>query len=495
MKNKSLKILILIFSQGINTLLNFIFLPYLSRALSIIDYGTYGQALIVSNILVLFFGFGLSKVIYVYFADEKFNNQKVFNTNLISTLIFGSLAAIIIFPLVNYISGFLNNPELSLYILILLFSIPFSIAFLTISSTLIFFNRVKKMAEIIVYSNILKILLLFISIQFFESLTMVFISILLISIAQFLWSLFIVRDIFLIKTNDFCIDIFKKQIYYGSPLAITAVFGVLYKYTDSIMISRMLSVSEYAIYRNGAIEVPFMSTLYSSIGAIILPSISVLYKKVEFSKILLLKRRIINNTFSLIFPIFLFLAYFSDTLILTYFSEKYAESAIIFSVYCICLLVRINDYEDIMIAANKGNYILYIYVFSFVINLVLNLILINLYGSIGAAVSTVTTLIMIAFCSLFLSSRLLGHSMLDFFDNRFLLRTLFISSINFVVFLILFDFLFDLNIIFSLIIYLISLLIVIIRYETVEFNILKQLINKTPIFNEKILTLINYIKK
>ena len=65
----SVKVLALIISQGINAVVAILFLPYLSRALSVVEYGTYGQTILITNIATVLLACGLGKVIYTFYAD------------------------------------------------------------------------------------------------------------------------------------------------------------------------------------------------------------------------------------------------------------------------------------------------------------------------------------------------------------------------------------------------------------------------------------------
>ena len=48
--SKLQQILFLLFGRGFNVLLSLLFLPYLARALDMVDYGSYGQTLLVVEI-------------------------------------------------------------------------------------------------------------------------------------------------------------------------------------------------------------------------------------------------------------------------------------------------------------------------------------------------------------------------------------------------------------------------------------------------------------
>jgi len=65
------KIATLSLGQGINVLVNFLFLPYMARVFSYEDYGTYGQVLLVTSFLAALLSFGLPQIIYVYLNQDR----------------------------------------------------------------------------------------------------------------------------------------------------------------------------------------------------------------------------------------------------------------------------------------------------------------------------------------------------------------------------------------------------------------------------------------
>jgi len=442
------------------------------------------------------FACGLAKIIYTFYSDENHNKLKVFNSNIFTSILLGSLGCLVFYPFIDFISTFFGNPYLSNFLYIYLLSIPFSIFYLSLDSTLIFFDKVKVSAKILVYSNILKIGLVFFSLQFFNSLTLVFFSLLFIPIFQCFIALININPILKISYKYCDFNLIKNQLTFGFPLGVTAIIGVVYKSTDSIMISNLLSVSDYAIYRNGAFEIPFLATLYSSIGAIVLPSISKLFHKKKFHDILVLKRRIISNTFAIIFPMVLFISYYSNDLITTYLSAKYVDSAAIFSIFSLLLLVRINDYEDILIVAKKGRIILYIYLVAFFINLLMNYILIIKIGVLGAAISTVLTMFLISIISINISSKIIGYSFSDFFNFSKIFKTARIFIISFVCFLFMNNFLIeDINIFIKFFVYLFLTLFLTIRFRLIEISIIKNVITSIPFFGIYLLKILYKIIK
>jgi O-antigen/teichoic acid export membrane protein len=184
------------------------------------------------------------------------------------------------------------------------------------------------------------------------------------------------------------------------------------------MVSKMEGIESYAIYRNGAFEIPFLSTIYGSIAAIILPEIAKLFNQNELIKIAALKKKVITSTIMITYPALIFFLFNSNDIIPLYLGDKYNDSAIIFTIFNLALLIRVNDYHDILIAANKSKYILLYYTIVFILNCVLNYFLITWFGKIGAAISTIISLFLFAFLHLQKSLSIIKMKYRDFFNFK-----------------------------------------------------------------------------
>jgi|SRR5690554_683164 len=420
------KVSTLTFGRGLNILINFLFLPYMARMLSYDDYGTYGQVLLVVSFASAFLTFGLPQILYVYLSKEEADKKQTFSSNTLTLLIFGIIGAVVLVSFSGYISSWLENPRISFLLKIFSWSLVFQIPYESIVSWLIYNGKVKVVALLSVFSNLLKVLLVVVVVQLFESVELVFYSILITVIAQFVVAIYIVRSklVFNIKVNTTV-----QQIKDGFPLGLTALFGTGILYIDGIMISNMLGVESYAIYRNGAIEVPFVSTIYASIAAIILPEVSKLFGKNRLNDIIVLKKRVIMNSIALIYPVLVFMLFYSNDFIVLYLGERYEASAIIFAIFNLTLLLRVNSYSDVLISANKGKLILIIYLIAFVVNIGLNYLLINELGRVGAAISTVGSIFLLAIVQLFFTVKLLNTSIFKLFSMYKIIEILLVSLV------------------------------------------------------------------
>jgi O-antigen/teichoic acid export membrane protein len=388
----------------------------MTRALSITDYGNYGQTMLVIAFLVALLTFGLPQIIYVYLSQSN-DKKQVLTSNLAGTVILGLIGTLAVYFSSAQISQWFENPELESLIKLFSFSIILVLPFQSINSYLIFINKVKTSSAISIVFNFIKISLVVMSIQYFDSVYLAIASILISQTLQLVTGLIIIRHSIDLNFNIKKNTLFT-QIKKGFPLGLTGLLGTGILYIDGLMVSKMEGIESYAIYRNGAFEIPFLSAIYGSIAAIILPEIAKLFNQNKTVKIAELKKKVITSTMMITYPALIFFLFNSNDIIPLYLGEKYNDSAVIFTIFNLALLIRVNDYHDILIAANKSKYILLYYTIVFILNCVLNYFLISWFGKIGAAISTIISLFLFAFLHLQKSLSIIKMKYQDFFNFK-----------------------------------------------------------------------------
>jgi len=477
--SKTVKFLTLTFSEGLNVLVSFLFLPYLARSLSLVEYGTYGQTILAISILHGVFAFGLSKVIFAFLANEENDKSEIFFSNLLAAFFLGLFAILTIWLFTPFISLQFDNPTLKSLIPIYSLSLPFGLVATSLNSSLIFFDRVKESAFIAVLINLIKIGLVVAAIQLYSSLSLVFIALVLVEFLRAAISyIYIPKHIKQkIKINfSNCL----LQIKIGWPLGVASMIGVLIYSVDGYMVSAMLDVKEYAIYRNGAFQIPFISSIYGAVTAILLPDVSKLFAKKDFKNILILKRKVITNTALLIFPLVIFCIFFAEPLITTYLSEKYTASFPIFMVYNLVLLARFTSYDDLFIASNNNNRLPKIYLITFVLNIILNYFLISYFGSIGAAIASVIAFYFLITYLFKVGASFVNINPVNFFQVRKLVLALSISIITSLTLLLISNWI-NLNyysVVFFLGVNCVVVYHIFMKYGLIEYDLINNFISK-----------------
>jgi O-antigen/teichoic acid export membrane protein len=388
--SKSKNIILLTFGRGFNGLLTLFLVPYMARALDYEDYATYGQVLLVIEIMMVLLNIAANQYIYVLFSENKFSKKDVVFNAVILNIVLSIFGIGFIFLFKNFIGLQFKNPEITQNIALYVFSLPFLLILSTINFVYYFNNQFKRSIVYEVIINALRLSSIIIAVQVFRSLQLIFVFLLAVNVLSVLiYHIKLPINYFKGKLNKALIIKFLK---YGYPLGITAILGILLKRTDAVMVSSMLTPKDYAIYRMGAIEIPFLMTVFSSVMTVTLPNVTKLYHEGKFDEIIALKRKAITTSALVMYPVLIFILVFSEPLLTLYLGEKYKASIPVFVIYNLILFFRVNDYEDILIASSKTRMIGLIYFIVFLLNIFYTYIFIQYFGIIGAALGTLLSL-------------------------------------------------------------------------------------------------------
>lgn len=413
--NRSFKVIVVAIGNGINILINFLTLPYLVRSLSFDDYGTYGQVLMIVTILQGFFTFNLNQIANIYFANEECNPKVVFSTIAKFSLGMSLLSCIVMFASIPIVGSAFDNDLLFKLLLFSILNLFSQVIAPILISVLIFFNRVQNTVAILVSTNILKVASMFYAIHFMHSLEVLMIGLSIVSLIQLIAFLTQVPKEVL-SLSYFDKSLAKNMFVMASPLAISSLIEKSLVYLDGVMVSAMLTTTAYAFYRAGAVEVPFVAGLYGSVTAIVMPEIAKLFSDNNLKEIIRLKRIAISGTIFFVYPVLIFLFFFAEPLVSAYLSKNYSASIVIFMIFNLSLLIRVNDYQDIIIISKNSKFIFRSVLFVSILNLVLNYTLITYFGINGAACAFIISLSSFALLLLWKSIKILECSFYDLFD-------------------------------------------------------------------------------
>ena len=424
--NKSKGVVLLTLGRGINALVNILFLPYMARALNYHDYATYGQVMLIIELAVLIIGISSNQYLYVILSKSKSMNKRdvLFNSVLVTAFLSLALFVFMFFGSGIFANAFDNDNLTGPLKIYAICALPILLSS-TFNFVLYYFDRVKRAVFIQLLLNLLKVAAIVIAVQIFNSLEHIFYFLLAV---HFFMLLFYIRK-FPIKwlLGKFDKNILGLFLRYGYTVGITMIIGTLIKRTDGVMISAMLETKEYALYRMGALEIPFLMILFSSIITITLPNITKLYHNANFDEIKRLKTKAISVSVLGIYPSLIFILFFAYDIMEFYLGIKYYESIAIFILYNFILFIRVNDYRDILIAASKLGLIFRFDLFVFFLNVALNYIFITNFGIKGAVVASLISLFTLTALLHYSTMKLLGLRVFDFFDLKPMLLTLIIS--------------------------------------------------------------------
>ena len=187
MSSKSFDIVLISIGNGINLVVNFLTVPFLVRILSYDDYGSYGQVLIIVNLLKEIFAYCLNLVCNSYYAKKEYPSEMLFSN--VMTILGGLafLAVLLMGCISPIVAHSLKNDQLESLLYISLVNLLFQIPFPVLFSTLVYFGYASRASAIMVISNLLRIILMLVSIQVYQSVWVLMLSLSIASFLQFLF--------------------------------------------------------------------------------------------------------------------------------------------------------------------------------------------------------------------------------------------------------------------------------------------------------------------
>ncbi len=364
----------------------------ITRSLSKSDFASYSQIMLVGSTISIITGVGLQQSLY-YFVPQANDREK--KTVVSRTLFLGILSIIIVVSLLfvfRYrLSSVLNNDQLlNLGVGMVLYAFFFTMSQF-MEPILICFDDVRKLAiirittSLLVFTSILVPIILRLDVH-----TIIICIAISLCIPYFITLLYT----FMLTGGAKFISIFEwseiKNLYiYALPLTLSSVISIVGRRLDQYMISIMFEPDVFAVYTRGAMDIPLVTIVTSSVFAILIPEFVKLSKEGKNSTILKLWSQAAARNALLFFPLSCFFIIMAKPFMVFLYSEEYAKSAVIFRVYSISLIFQIALYGSIPRAKGRSDIIYKFAVIVAASNLVLSYPLIKFIGPIGAALGTV----------------------------------------------------------------------------------------------------------
>jgi len=389
--SRKIKVLLLSFGNFLSKLSSLILSIALTRIFIISDYANFRQTIFIYTLVSPLLLLGFDKSIYFFFADKNVDRRNdIYNLQLF--LFFISALYILFFYIggANFISISFNNPGIKelllLYSIMAILEIPVKI----ISPILVIEEKVKLLTLYNISYRILFVLTSIIIAYFYRDVKIVLFSQLIIAFVGFLISQKIIYSILpFVNKLYFSISIVKKYLWIGIPLSIATIIGLLGKNIDKVIISYYLTPIDFAIYANGAIEIPLIGSVTGAIMAIILVDFSKFYKLGETQKAIELWNKATKITSSILIPLMFLLILNADFLINLMYGAEYKDSVKPFVVYLFLLPIRSMIFSSLITATGKTKVITYGAIIFIISNIILSIVFIILFGVIGPAIATV----------------------------------------------------------------------------------------------------------
>ncbi|MCE2846260.1 MAG: oligosaccharide flippase family protein [Sphingobacteriales bacterium] len=409
--------------NAVVSLLNLLAAPFLVRWLSTDHFGTYNQVIMICMVFQTLSTFSLHGAVsplLTRFAQKK---DLVLSTCL--RLFFYSaivVSAICLFS-TQLVSVAFSNPELAR--LLPVATIYFTgQAIIPILNSVLYFHGLVRQS---VFHNVIftgfRILLMFLIIHGSADLFMLLLCIGLVSWTQAFF-LFFSIPVKMRLVSRFDTEISKSAIQISRPLTLSSFLERILYNVDGFTVSVLLSAGVFAYYKAGAIDVPLIASLGTAAFSVVLPQISQLFYEGNHSEITRIKRSVMATIAFFTYPVLVFILFFHREIIGFYLTERYLPAAIVFAVYNLVILLKVYDWQDVIVLSGNSKGIFYYTALALLLNVILSPILVLFMGFIGAAVAFVISLFFLGFLQLRKMSAILNCHITDLMNPFIILKIL-----------------------------------------------------------------------
>jgi len=391
------KTLALSMGQGFNSVVTILSAMVMSRLLTQGELATYRQTFLAYDLIAVLLGLGIQDAIYYFLPTEAKRSRGLVLDAMLVLFCMGLLFLTFLVCGGNLLfARQFSNPELADHLLYLAMLPAISMPAALISAVLVTQNRVYWLSVYTVASNSFILLATIICCWLTTNTEALVVTRVVTSILACVVGLHLVWNSLPVDDWRPNLASMKRLILFGVPLGAASVFGALQTSTDRLLVSAFCLPEDFAVYTNGAIEIPFIGIFTGAIAKVVLPELRKSIATGNKQAALELFRKSAEKSAVLLVPATVFLMVVAESVMVFLFSEKYVDSAIPFRIYLLLLPARIVIYGSFMVALGLNRTVLFRTACAAVCNLTLGYFLVQWLGQAGAATATVVSTYMIA---------------------------------------------------------------------------------------------------
>ena len=389
--SRSANTIALTMARGVATVSALVIAAVLSRVLDKNDYATYRQTLLVYMMVAPILALGLpASLLYFVSSNPKKKRTIVFEAVAITAITGFIFSLFCIGPGKWWLPEFFNNKLLTSTIPLLGLYAAGRLALGLLEPCLISCGRAPLCA---VFSSLIH----FAGLGAICSIAVLTSSVFNVVLTQgMIFMLAGVGAVALMhnqtkKETDLSMSLtgISQQLRYAIPLSVAMMLDTLSMSIDKIYISTLRPTEEYAVFVNGAMEIPFIGSLAVAVGTVMLPELVNAFKKNDAEEALNLWKLSIRRLSFVVLPLFFILLTFSRELVLLLYSDKFADSVHPFRIYLFLLPGRAIFFGLLLRSAGCPGLIVRRAILGLIINLVITYPFIIWFGTNGAALATI----------------------------------------------------------------------------------------------------------
>ncbi len=361
----------------------------LARVLNKYDYATYRQTLLAYVFVMPLLTLGLPQALYYFLPGEKDRPRAIVVENLLLLSFMAGLFSVFLFFGGNRLLAWrFNNPDLAKTLRILAPYPLFMMPVLAFDACMMARDKAKQVAVFNFLSRLLMLTMVLILAILWRTPTATIIGTVVgagIVLLPALKLMFASCNSGLYHPSYYGM---WSQLKYAVPLGLAGMLGAISLALDKVIVSSMCSPEQFAVYVNGAFEIPLIAVITGSVTSVLIPDFVKMHRASEHQGILALWHRAMVRCLAIFLPVMGFILVMAPEIMRTLFSTKYGDSAYPFRVYAMILPIRATTFGAVLMATNHTRTIMLGSTLNLVVNALFSVFFVYLLGPTGAAWAT-----------------------------------------------------------------------------------------------------------
>ena len=320
----------------------------LVRRLSQQEFGLYKQAFLVVGTALALLPLGFQMSAFYFLPREKDRQGQIILNILLFHLLMGGLGAMILVLFPQLLTTIFHSAQL--------------VAFAPIIAAIIFFWVVSSYLEVvsvahqearlstvfIICAQLTKTGLLVLAAIAFGSVRALIYAALVQGVVQTIILCLYLRSRFPRFWVSFDWAVLRMQLSYALPFGVAGLLFTLQTDLPNYFVSNKFDAATFAIYAIGCFNIPLVGMLSESVGAVMIPQVSLLQKHGDHREILALASRVARKLALVYLPLYGFLIVMGREFLTVLFTRQYAASWPIFAINLTMLPLSIFVSDPIM---------------------------------------------------------------------------------------------------------------------------------------------------
>ncbi|MDT5293294.1 MAG: hypothetical protein QOJ76_174, partial [Acidobacteriota bacterium] len=298
---------LIVFAKTLAFAFSFALPLLLVRRLSLHDLGLYKQAFLVVGTATAIFSLNFNTSAYYFLPRERERQPSIVLNVLVFNFVMGGLALSVLLLFPGVLERIFNSPDLVPFAPLIGVVILLWIFSLFLEIVAIAHQELRAATVFIIIAQFTKTALMLGAALWFSSVRALIYAAAAQGLLQTVVLLLYLRSRFPSFWRSFDWPVMRAQLAYALPLGCYGLLWVFQTDLHNYFVSHQFGAAAFALYSMGCFDLPLIGILGESVGAVMIPRVSLLQKQGQAREVLLVTTRAMRKLAAAYFPIYAFL--------------------------------------------------------------------------------------------------------------------------------------------------------------------------------------------